>query len=341
MNGYFTDLTCLRSKLILNRLFRSNPGLVLGAVLATLVVVQWTRADDAMNEARDALVLFDWDGAYQKFTAIAKSAPPKSEAWAQATFGAAAAVCNRQPASKDYADTAAALYQSIIDSTPDSKYAPRALMNLARIKELRDYPGDQPDLDGATQLYLKVASNWPDRPIASEATLRAASAMVQAYDVPDFAKVKQGVSLLESWIAAHPADPMQGVMLQYLGDIYFMPLGDTAKANHQQDKMIDYYKKSLACYDKVDAIGWVDAGNQGPVYWRMAVLSETVGNLPSAIKYYTKNITETPNSGKAYESQLALKRLGAPVPAIDIRAKAKKSSPTTQRSSPTTQEASR
>jgi len=43
------------------------------------------------------------------------------------------------------------------------------------------------------------------------------------------------------------------------------------------------------------------------------------------VQYYTKIVVETPNSGKAYEAQLALKRLNsehpelkAPIPDIDI-----------------------
>ncbi len=271
-----------------------------------------------MEDARDELAAFNWDAAYKHFAALAKTAKPQSETWAQATFGAAAAVSNRQPASQDFADQAAKLYQSIVDTTPQSKFTARSLMKLARLKELRDYPGDKPDLDGAVELYLKVAATWPDESIASEATLRAAAARVQAYDAPDFANVSAGISLLEKWVAEHPKDPYLSIMYQYLGDTYFLPLSTSARIAGDTEKMKQYYAKSLACYDKVNSIGWTDAGNQGPILWRCAVMSEAIGNTPSAIKYYTLIINQTPTSGKAYESQLALRRLGAPAPEIDL-----------------------
>jgi tetratricopeptide (TPR) repeat protein len=286
-----------------------------------------------METAQAQLEAFAWDKAYESFKAVADAAPPKSEQWAQATFGAAVAISNSQPAASESAQTAARLYRQILAETPKSRFIPRSMMNLGRLKELRDFPGDNPDLDGAVELYQQVAAKWPNDPIAGEATLRAAAAMVQAYDVPDFVKVKQGVALLEQWLAGHPHDPLASIMWQYLGDTYFLPLGDTAKNKGETDQMKAYYVKSLACYGQTEKIGWTDAGNQGPILWRCAVISEIVGNTPLAIRYYTQIVTDTPNSGKAYESQLALKRLGAPVPAIQIRRKSV--------TRPTTQEAMR
>ena len=312
----------------LNRLFRAKTWLASCAVLTTLVAGRPVHAGE-MEDARDALTSFEWVRAYNGFTAIAAKAPAKSEEWAQATFGAASASSNLQPASEGNTKTSVKLYESILSETPQSKYAPRAMMNLGRLQELRDYPSDKPDLDAAAETYLKVASTWPTLPIASEATLRAAAAYVQWYDAPDFVKVKKGVSLLESWLASHPNDPWASIMYQYLGDTYYMPLGDTAKVNGDKAKRNEYYAKAIAAYEKVDSLGWTDNGNQGPVLWRVAVISETIGNLPTAIKYYTKNIIETPNSGKAYESQLALKRLGAPAPEIQLR-KVRSAAPTTR-----------
>jgi len=304
-------------------------------VIATHLLIPLLAAAQTVDQARDELTNFNWEAAYTHFKALADAAPARSDAWAQATFGQAAAVCNRQPASKGYADEAARLYQSIIDNAPQSKYTPRAMMNLGRLKELRDYPGDKPDLSGASVLYLRVANDWPDSPIASEAILRAASSMVQAYDAPAFVKVQSGISLLEKWIEGHPQDPYLSIMYQYLGDTYFLPLATSAKNAGDVEKMKQLYAKSLSYYDKVNAIGWTDAGNQGPTLWRCAVMSEAIGNTPSAIKYYTQIINETPTSGKAFESQLALRRLGAPVPEIDLMHNAR---PSTR---PTKLEASR
>ena len=78
-------------------------------------------------------------------------------------------------------------------------------------------------------------------------------------------------------------------------------------------------KKAVSCYLKADEMGLVEEGREGPTYWRIAVLAERNGLTDTAITYYTKVITKTPTSGKAYESQLCSKAAwGAPVPAIEL-----------------------
>jgi tetratricopeptide (TPR) repeat protein len=283
-------------------------------VAATLVVRTDLRAADApapdpMVAARQAIDSFDWESAYKQFSQIAAAAEPGSDRWVQATFGAAVASSQRVPEAPEHTQRANELYAQILQKAPNSPYVPRVLMNQGRIKELRDYKGDLIDLAGARELYLKVSQQWPDLPIAGEATLRAAATLIQTYDAKDrYAKVKQGIGLLEDWLAKHPKDALASAMWQYLGDSYFFPLNDPAK--------------SLAAYDQADALGWVDKGNEGPLLWRCAVLAERTSNRDSAVRYYAKIVTDAPNSGKAYESQLALKRLGAPVPEINIFRKA-------------------
>lgn len=289
---------------------------VLCIIAAMLAVPTQLRASEPVDElvaARKLLVSFEWDPAYKAFLKIAEKSPPGSDRWVEATFGAAVAISQGQPQTEERVTTANHLYKQILEQTPQSKYVPRVMMNIARLKELIDFKGDVVDLVGARTDYLKVAEKWPNDPIAGEATLRAAATLVQTYDRPvgqkenrpeDYANVKEGIAMLEKWLASHPNDELASAMWQYVADTYFFPLND--------------YKSALAAYDKVDALGWTDRGNEGPWLWRCAVLSEKTGNPASAIKYYTKIINTTPNSGKAYESSLALKRLGAPVPEINI-----------------------
>ena len=79
------------------------------------------------------------------------------------------------------------------------------------------------------------------------------------------------------------------------------------------------YRKSLDCYIKADAIGWVEKGRESPVWWRMAVMAERfLDDRDTAVRYYTRIIVELPTSANCYRAQLALKRLNAPVPEIKI-----------------------
>ena len=287
--------------------------LAVGYLIAAMVAVSTLAraaepAGDPMERAHKQLATMQWDQAYETYNEVVtemEKVAQRDDRWAQAVFGAAVANSQGQPVSEARTRRSVELYESLLRHKPDSKFVPRALMNLGRLHELRDYPSDQPDMAKAREKYLEVAAKWPKEPVASEGILRAAATYVQAYDAPKFEEVRKGVALLENWLAEHPKDPYASVMWQYLGDTYFIPLKEE--------------RKSLDAYNQADAIGWTDKGNEGPLLWRSAILAERVNDPAAAVRYYTKVVTDTPNSGKAYEAQLALKRLGAPVPEINLR----------------------
>jgi tetratricopeptide (TPR) repeat protein len=170
------------------------------------------------------------------------------------------------------------------------------------LAELRDYYEDPVDLDAARHWYQRVIDDWPDLPIAGEATLRLAATFVQTYDP---AQVRHGVELVETWLATREDEPLAAGMWQYLGDTYFYPLAD--------------HETSLRCYRKAEAIGFLDSNNVGTLCWRMAILAERfLEDRDRAVEYYGKVIRSGAASGKGYQAQLALERLGAPVPELRL-----------------------
>jgi len=254
--------------------------------------------DAAANEA----ALFGFARGYELAYAALATAEPSSEEWQWAVFLAGVCAQQTSPPTPGMIERAGELYRLLLEKTPDSRYAPRAAMNLGRIEELIDYYGDRPDLGAARKWYQEVVERWADRSIAGEATLRIAGTHVQTFEGEEVAK---GIALLEAWLAEHPDDELASGMWQYLGDTYFFPLAG--------------YERSLACYEEADRIGLLETGREGPIYWRMAVLADRfLKDRERAVIYYTRIIERTPTSGKAYEAQLALARLGAPVPEIRI-----------------------
>lgn len=300
---------------------------VCSMIAAVAVSTALAFADDAaktpIEAARQSIADLEWATAIKLYTPIRDSAAPASAEWSEATFCLATAYHQVQPPDSGTIGQADSLYKQLAEQSKDERYVARGLLGRGRILELQDYGGDKIDLDGARKFYEEVMTKYEGKPIAAEAALRAGASLVMAFDTPDFVKVRQGVDLIEKWVTAHPSDPMANIMWQYLGDSYFKPLGD--------------YKNSLRCYEMVDKLGWADQGNQGVWYWRAAVMSEQkLKDYPSAIKYYTKIIKETPNSGKAYEALIALKRLGAPLPKAPLledqntRAESVSAAPATQ-----------
>lgn len=254
-----------------------------------------------LGQAAEQLGMFTWERAHALYVQALAATVEGSPQWQEAAFGAAVCAHHVSPSGADGLDEAAKLYRRLAEPALNSRFAARSLMNLGRISELKDYDADVVDLNSARQRYAEVVERFPNDPIASEATLRLAGAHVQTFEKDQLAR---GIDILKRWLAAHPSDPLSSAMWQYVGDAYFF---------------LKDYRPSLDAYVKCDQIGWTDVGNQGPIYWRMAIVADRyLKDSKTAAVYYTKIIVETPYSGKAYESQLALKAMGLPAPEIKL-----------------------
>jgi len=268
-------------------------------------------AAGAIHQAAIEVGYLSFDRALPLFEKAMTLAPQGSEDWQAALFGKATCLAQLTPATPQHIADATLAFRQIVEKYPRSKFAPQAMMALGRIDELIDYRDDKPHRESARQWYEKARAASLGTPLADEATMRIAGTFIQQMTRDD---VRHGIEVLENWLAQQPKNPLASAMWQYAADSYLYPLED--------------YRKSLDCYLKADGIGLMERGREGPIYWRMAQLAERVADRDVAVTYYTKIINFTPTSGKAYESQLALKRLGAPVPEITIFSAAGKASST-------------
>lgn len=283
-----------------------------------VAVCSWARAAEESSTAasllRDAATevsYLSFDRALPLFRQAGKLAAPGSPLSEDAMFGEAVCLHQIAPATADRLGEASAIYRKL--AARPGRYASQSMMALGRLAELVDYLGDTPDRPAARQWYEKAREASGDSSdLANEATLRIASTYVQEMDADS---VRKGISILTDWLAGHPKNPLASAMWQYAGNSYMYPLAE--------------YGPALDCYMKADALGLMEQGREGPLYWRMANLADRLGKTDLAITYYTKIIEKTPTSGKAYESQLALKRLGAPVPEIKLFHAGDKATPAT------------
>ncbi len=256
---------------------------------------------EVLKEAATEVSYLGFDKAYPLYAEAQQLAQEGSEQWQAAVFGQALCLQQIAPVTADRLQAASSLYTSLIERYPDSKYTPQAMMAMGRMAELVDYLGDQPDREAARQWYAKAREKAGEgSDLSHEATLRIAATYVQSYE-PD--QCRHALEMLEQWLAKYPNNPLASAMWQYSGDTWFFPLKDE--------------KKAVACYLKADELGLLEQGREGPIYWKIANLAQRNGMRDIAIQYFTKVIVKTPTSGKAYESQLALQRLGAPVPRIE------------------------
>jgi tetratricopeptide (TPR) repeat protein len=258
-------------------------------------------AAGALTQAATEVSFLSFDRALPLFDRALSLSALGSDEWQAASFGRATCLNHIAPATDARLKQAAAIYRELAEKFPLGKFAAPSMLALGRIDELVDYRNDKPDREAARAWYERAREAARGTPLADEATLRIAGSHIQLM-TPE--SVRAGIDVLEKWLKQFPDNSLASAMWQYAGDSYLYPLEDERKA--------------LDCYVQADRIGLMERGREGPVYWRMAQLAERVKDRDTAIAYYTKTIVKTPTSGKAYQSQLALKRLGAPVPEISI-----------------------
>ncbi|MEM9419367.1 MAG: hypothetical protein AAGA25_10010 [Planctomycetota bacterium] len=257
-----------------------------------------------LEEASKELTYFNFDLAYKLYgKAVSEADAPGSDTWLQVRFGLALAAQHRSPATRALIDEAIENYQSIADQSPDSPFAARSVLNLGRIDEIRDYLGDEIDLEGAREHYRQVFENWPDQDIADQAALFYATTYFQ--DFKDLDGVNTGLEFLEGWITSRDDRAGASMIWEVMGQVRYHHLRD--------------YAGAVRCFIKADDLGLTDPNGAGILYWQIGqTAQQQLNDLPTAIHYYKKIITDAPRSGRAFNAQLALEDLQAKQPGLNI-----------------------
>ncbi|MBB6428556.1 tetratricopeptide repeat protein [Algisphaera agarilytica] len=285
----------------------------IGFLVAALLVVlihppSHSQESESLNllleEASKELTYFNFDLAYKLYgQAVDKAGSPGSDVWLQATFGRALSAQHRSPATRDLIEEAIEGYQSIADQAPQTPFAARSVLNLGRIDEIRDYLGDEIDLEGAREHYRRVFETWPDLDAADQAALFYAGTYFQ--DFKNLDGVKLGLEFLEGWITDRDDRDGASMTWEVMGQVRY---------HHLQD-----YAGAVRCFIKADDLGLTDPNGAGVLYWQLGQAAQNeLDDLPTAIRYYQKIITDAPRSGRAFNAQLALEDLQEKRPDLNI-----------------------
>jgi tetratricopeptide (TPR) repeat protein len=286
-------------------------------LIAAVLSVAWggwaqadTSPEERLQEASRNLASFNFSEAYRQFRPVTQAAQPGSVTWQKAMLGLAMSAQHITPANPVRIEEARQTYEQLASSASEPAIAAYAVIAMGRIAELRDFAGDPVDLDTARRFYQQAIDRWPDSETADEAALWLAGTYIQQY--ADAQQTRVGVRQLEAWLQRRPTNAFASAMWLYLGDAWFIRMNDRAKA--------------VACYLKADELGIPVRATVGLLYWRLAVLAESLPDgLDTAIRYYQRIIQISPTSGRAFEAQQALERLrrqhpqrGIEIPQIQV-----------------------
>jgi tetratricopeptide (TPR) repeat protein len=252
-----------------------------------------------LDDAWDALRFFDFTGAGRQFKALREAAETGSAGWAEATFGLAVSLHQRQPDTRADKDTARALYTELADTVPESPISAGALLMLGRMDDLVDYVDDTPDSASARRHYERIIADFPALPLVHMAALFRAESRIEGMD-PDEARA--AVAELRAWLDAHPDNPMASHQWMVIAYAAMYPLQDPAAA--------------AQAFIRAEDAGLPPNTQMDVFYWRLANLAEQAGDTERAVTYYRRIIEEVRRTAFAYEAAERIREMGFEPPEL-------------------------
>lgn len=289
---------------------RTAPGsasaaLVLGRVALWLAGVlscaNGAAGDPDLTRAWSEVGYVNYRGAAADFEAARRTARKGSDRWVEATMGLALCLQHRQPDVKSDKELAAELLDSVVSASQGTPVQAVALLLRARLADQVDYYGDEPDSARARRLYERIIRDWPEAPVVHRAALYRSQLGVFSMTEQG---ARRGVREMESWLAAHPANPLAHLQWLLIGRAYMEPLGSPLEA--------------VLAFRQAEAVGLPRHTRLDSFYWLVANLSERGDDVETAAVYYERIITAVRRSSFAFEAHERLRALGrTPPPLVD------------------------
>jgi len=227
----------------------------------------------------EAIEYFDFNTGLKTLRRVQPSWPKDDPLWLELTYALALSAWHASPPQPDWIALAEKLFSEIAEREGYQPIGALARMNLARLAEIVDFPGDKPDFDTARVIYEDLRERFHDSDIGMQAALRLASLV--AFDLSE-ESARQAIEILGEQLARHPDSAWASVAWQYMGDLYFNHLGDMAA--------------SLAAYEKADALGFANVPRADSFLWRMGQFAERLGRPAEARVWYQRIVEEHPRS---------------------------------------------
>ncbi len=274
----------------------------LGACSSSVSTVSEEEAQRRLQDGLEQIAVFNYTGALELLRPVPASLPTGSEAWQKATFGLASSFRYRQPVVQDNIDKSILLFEELVEKASDPNIKTLALMELARLHELEDYPGDVKAMDEARAIYQKIMDANVGSFLGAEAALRYANTYMKAYDDPE--SMGKGIRLLTDYLATYPDNELAAAMWQTIA--------------YAEDRFRLDAAASLAAYEEARKHGFAVPARKDNDLWIMTQLAEKIGDRDKVIALYQDVITETPRSAHGTLARLRLEALAKKHPELNI-----------------------
>jgi len=264
--------TCLRLCLIF----------LVGCVLMILLpgcLYDGETSQPSLEQALEHLELLEFDRAVESFEQILAHTEEGSAEWERAAYGMAMALQYDRPVAESALLQAMSLLEAIVAAAGSEELRSQAALDIGRLHERRDFPGDTIDVIGARDWYEKAEALAPDADMVARIRLRLASSYV---DELDRESVETAVRILQSYLSEYPDSDWATVFQQYMGDLFAFNL--------------DNNRAALAAYERAYAKGFAVEPMTDRFLWRMISWAEEMGEHAKVIQYATDILDNHPRS---------------------------------------------
>lgn len=227
----------------------------------------------------DAVEFFDFTTGLNLLSQVQPDWPEDDPLWVEITYGLALSAWHASPPRAEWIALAESLFTVIAHKEPDTAVGLQARMNLARLAEIVDFPGDTPDYETATSLYRELIEQPHDPDIAMQAALRLAN--LQAFTFTEEG-VRSAIALILAQLERNPHPDWASVAWQYIGDL--------------NTRFLDDKSAALDAYAEAYALGFVNVPRADAALWRMGQFAEALERTEEAVHWYKMVVLDHPRS---------------------------------------------
>lgn len=232
-----------------------------------------------INDGVAALEFFDFEKAYKSFSEVRPFLTEGTREWEEVTYGLALSAWHKSPPDGFMVGLATELFHELINQGSSPEIVAQVRLDLGRIYEITDFPGDKVNVEKAQKEFETVMAQNPGNDFGYQGMLRLAQTYVQELST---SSAEKATALISDYITKYPDNPWKAVAAQYMGDVYFKYLEDNTKA--------------LESYKIVKAVGFPNRSKADVYTWRMGILAERTGQQREAIEYFNEVVTDYPRS---------------------------------------------
>jgi tetratricopeptide (TPR) repeat protein len=236
--------------------------------------------DRAIQQGLDFIGMYDLTRARRVLApayAVARRDHPSFDSLA---YAYALSLWHYSPGRANFVEEAQAIFLELLERVEDENLRRLTQLDLGRLYEVIDFPGDIPDVENARILYRAVYDANQSDDLGQTALLFLANSFFKEYTSE--ASVREGIRLLTEHLELHPDGPMSSLLWQRKGDVH-----------------IDYFGEAdfaLDAYLRAAEIGFVDLPRADLYLWNMATWADQLGRYDETVQALTQIVEENPRS---------------------------------------------